>query len=92
MKSLTLESSEKVYSALRSLYRLYLLEESSLAPQVLIDKEIDIFKKRVANLDKSELLYFAKNCTNYIAEQKVQTALDDENLAKSFVKMIGNLN
>lgn len=92
MKSLNDESSQKVYSAMRSLYRLHLLEESSLSPQVLIDKEVDIFKKRIANLDQSELLYFAKNCTSYLAEQKVQTALEDESLANSFSKMIGSLN
>jgi hypothetical protein len=89
---LTSESLDKVNSCMRSIYRLNILQESKFTPDIMIDNEVNILKKRLADLNKEEIMHLSLNIVNYLESQKLKSAMDDEFMARDFKNYLLTLN
>jgi len=88
---LTPEATTKIYSTMRSLYRLSELQSLG-SPEVLIDTEKTLLSKHLSKLNAEEILFVATNFNEYMSKQKVESAIQDEVLAEDFSKYLRNLN
>jgi len=70
-------SEEKIYSALRSLYRYREMTEED-APYVLIEAESDLLKKRVTLLNAQEIFALVKLWPEYLTQQLAFDVIDNE--------------
>lgn len=69
-------NQEKVYSALRSIYR-YQEMTSDNAPEILISTESELLEKRFALLNAKEIFALIKFWPEYLTQQSVIDAADD---------------
>lgn len=80
-----------VYPAMRSLFRLSEMATMG-TPEVILDNERSILKKRVANLKADEILFMAVNYNNYAAEARTKTAIADQALAEDLSRFFKTAN
>lgn len=86
------QTSEKIYATMRSLFRYYQLINSKYTPEILLENEKTILKKRLATLNEEEILFIAINFHSFMESQNLQSEMDNQNLAISFSKFLEHLN
>jgi len=68
---------EKIYSALRSLFRYHQMLENNI-PDIIIKAESDILKKRMTTLSANDIYMLVTMWPSYKTEQTVITEIDDK--------------
>ena len=90
-KNDTSSKQDIIISTMRSLYRLAELKKMN-SPSSLVDNEKNILMRYLKSLEAEDILFISMNFNTYYDRQCAQTALDDEKLAKSFVRYINSMN
>lgn len=85
------ESREKIYSALRSLFR-YNQMKAKEAPSVLIDMEWALLDGRLGALSTRELHLLILAWPEYLEEERVSSEIEDEACARDLEQMYRSLN
>ena len=80
-------SDEKIYSTLRSLYRYKEMTDGQY-PDVLLDAEAELLKRRMAMLDASEIFEVVTSWAQFLTEE---TVIDEED-NKEFQNYLLSLN
>jgi len=70
-------SQEKVYGALRSVYRFREMTEEN-APEILIEAESGLLEKRFALLNAHEIFELIKLWPQYLAHQSAIDVIDNQ--------------
>ena len=82
---------EKISVTMRSLFRLYQLMEMN-SPDILIDTEKEILKKKFETLNADEIYTIVINWEEYKAKQKTERVVGDISCEKGFDSSMRNLN
>ena len=70
-------SNEKIYSALRSVYRYREMVENN-APDILIELESELLEKRFVLLNAAEIFILIKFWPQYLTQQSTMNMIDDK--------------
>lgn len=88
---MTVLLDEKIYSAMRSLYRFVTMKQGNY-PEVIIENEKVLLKKRFSDLEAEDIHYIVNNWEQFFKHERIDQELKDEIMFNEINKEFKKLN
>lgn len=82
---------EKIYSAMRSLYRFSIMKDG-IFPELVIENEKNILKNRFNELQAEDILYIVNNWEHFLKKECVDQEINDQIFFNNLKKELSKLN